>query len=309
MNDFRAFAQSDFVELQPGATASELSAFEARSGLSLPSQLRTFYQLSNGATVLQGEMIILSLAEALSQFRDMREYGVPQAWGYFPFADCNNSDPYCVCCSDPVRGRIVQVFHDDAAQLRFSNISRFLDATAGAAAAIAVCTDPDRENVEDLGRLDGEYVHRLERTEDEVSTGLSLVQLADHLTDVEMRDAQRFAIDLFSEAEIGKVIHLLETGNEYVVEKARARLETMRSPEASKALEQYDRETATFVSDCVAALRAAGLHVTDVRTHTACMSPGPLWLNFPIWFHRRHEAGIQDVVVRRAKELLALHQG
>jgi hypothetical protein len=82
----------------------------------------------------------------------------------------------------------------------------------------------------------------------------------------------------------------------------------MKSPRAAGALRQYAAETAGFVADCVAALRAAGLDVTDVRENTPRLEPGPMWLNLPIWFHRRREPGIHDAVVRRAKELLALNQ-
>lgn len=137
---------------------------------------------------------------------------------------------------------------------------------------------------------------------------MELLRLADGLTDVELHDALRFAIDLLSEGELDEVVRLLETGDEYTAEEAAARLAAMKSPRAADALRQYRRETAKFVVDCVAALRAAGLDVTDVRRDTACLKPGPVWLNFPVWFHRRREPGIHDAVVQRAKELLARNQ-
>lgn len=40
---------------------------------------------------------------------------------------------------------------------------------------------------------------------------------------------------------------------------------------------------------------------------TLRLRPG-MWLNLPIWFHRRREPGIYGEVVRRAKELLLLNQ-
>ena len=153
-----------------------------------------------------------------------------------------------------------------------------------------------------VDRLPGEYTSdREDRTEDEVRTGLELLRLAHRLTDVELHDALRFAIDLLSEGEVDEVARLLETGDEYTAREAAARLGVMKSPRAADALRQYRRETARFVADCVAAIRAAGLDVTDVREDTACLKPGPVWLNLPVWYHRRREPGIHDAVVRRAK--------
>jgi hypothetical protein len=161
----------------------------------------------------------------------------------------------------------------------------------------------------ELDRLPGEYTSdRKDRTEDEVRAGLELLRLAAGLPDGEFHDALRFAIDLLSEGEVEEVVRLLETGDEYTAGEAEARLAAMETPRAADALQHYRRETARFVADCVAALRAAGLNVTDVQRDAACLQPGPMWLNLPVWFNRRREPGICDVVVQRAKELLAVNR-
>jgi hypothetical protein len=311
MNDLRAFLHTVGATPNPGAAADELDVFEARTGLSLPPQVRAFYGATNGLTIESGgRMKILPLAEVMPYVEGevmpfvggVRHYGLPEVWGYFPFTDCNDSNPYCVCCNGPVRNRVVHVFHDDVPKLKFWDLGRFLDAVATAVVS-------EGEGHPELDRLTGEYTSdRNDRTEDEVRTGLELLRLAEGLTDVELHDALRFAIDLLSEREVDEVVRLLETGDEYTAEEAAARLRAMKSPRAADALRQYRRETARFVADCVAALRAAGLDVTDVRQDTACLKPGPVWLNFPVWFHRRREPGICDAVVRRAKELLAVNQ-
>jgi len=304
MDDLRSFFRTVGAAPNPGATAAELDAFEARMGLSLPPQLRAFYGSTNGLTIGDvwpaNRMKILPLAEVMPYVECMRQYGVPQVWGYFPFTDCNDSNPYCVCCNGPLRNRVVHVFHDDVAVLKFWDLGRFLDAVAAA----VVSKGKDYPQVD---KLPGEYTSdREDRTEDEVRTGLELLRLAHGLTDVELHDALRFAIDLMTEGEVDEVARLLETGDEYTAREAAARLGAMKSPRAVDALRQYRRETARFVADCVAALRAAGLDVTDVRQDTACLKPGPVWLNLPVWYHRRREPGIHDAVVRRAKELLAM---
>jgi SMI1 / KNR4 family (SUKH-1) len=263
MDDLRAFFHTVGAAPNPGATAAELDAFEARTGPSLPPQLRAFYKSTNGLTIGDGwpaaRMKILPLAEVMPYVEGMRLCGIPQVWGYFPFTDCNDSNPYCVCCNGPLRNRVVHVFHDDVAALKFWNLGRFLDAVAAA----LVSKGEDHPQVD---RLPGEYTSdREDRTEDEVRTGLELLRLAHRLTDVELHDALRFAIDLLSEGEVDEVARLLETGDEYTAREAAARLGVMKSPRAVDALRQYRRETARFVADCVAALRAAGLDVTDVR--------------------------------------------
>jgi hypothetical protein len=303
MDDLGAFFHAVHATPNAGATAEELDAFEAHTGLSLPPQVRAFYGATNGLTIEgDGRMEILPLAEVVPYIDGMRGYGIPEVWGYFPFTDCNDSNPYCVCCNGPLRNRVVHVFHDDVARLKFSDLGRFLDAVAAA----VVSKGEDRA---ELDRLPGEYTSdRKDRTEDEVRAGLELLRLAEGLPDTELHDALRVAIDLLSEGEVDEVVRLLETGDEYTAEEAVARLGAMTSPRAADAVRQYRWETARFVADCVAALRAAGLDVTDVRQSTACLRPGPVWLNFPVWFHRRREPGICEVVVHRAKELLAVNQ-
>jgi hypothetical protein len=49
----------------------------------------------------------------------------------------------------------------------------------------------------------------------------------------------------------------------------------MKCPRAADALQQYRRETARFVADCVAALRAAGSMSRTSGGNTARLKPGP----------------------------------
>jgi hypothetical protein len=204
MDDVQAFCHTVGATPNPGATAAELNAFEARAGLSLPPQLRAFYGSTNGLTI-EGDssryvsvrpaawMEILPLARVVPYVEGMRGYGIPQIWGYFPFTDCNDSNPYCVCCNGPLRGRVVHVFHDDVAQLVFWDLHRFFDAVAAAVVSRG-------KNYPRLDRLPGQYASdRKDRTEEEVRTGLELLKLADGFTDVEHDDALSFAIALLSE--------------------------------------------------------------------------------------------------------------
>jgi hypothetical protein len=78
MNGLRAFFRAVGAAPNPGATAAELDAFEARTGLSLPPQLRDFYRSTNGLTLGGGGcMKVLPLAEVMPYIEGMRDYGVP----------------------------------------------------------------------------------------------------------------------------------------------------------------------------------------------------------------------------------------
>jgi hypothetical protein len=104
MDDLQAFCHAVGATPNPGATATELDAFEARTGLSLPPQRRAFYASTNGSTI-DGDasryvsmrpaawMEILPLAKVVPYVEGMRGCGIPQVWGYFPFTDCNDSNP------------------------------------------------------------------------------------------------------------------------------------------------------------------------------------------------------------------------
>jgi SMI1/KNR4 family protein SUKH-1 len=54
MDDIRTFFHAVGAAPNPGATAAELDAFEVRTGLSLPPQLRAFYGYTNGLTIDDG---------------------------------------------------------------------------------------------------------------------------------------------------------------------------------------------------------------------------------------------------------------
>jgi hypothetical protein len=77
---------------------------------------RAFYGATNGLTIDGGGsryvsmrpaawMKILPLAEVMPYVEGMRRYGIPQVWGYLPFTDCNDSNPYCAATVCAAAGR------------------------------------------------------------------------------------------------------------------------------------------------------------------------------------------------------------
>ena len=64
MDNLRAFFHAVGAAPNPGATSAELDAFEARTGLSLPPQLRAFYGSTDGLTIDGGSSRYVSVRPA-----------------------------------------------------------------------------------------------------------------------------------------------------------------------------------------------------------------------------------------------------
>src|SRR5262249_270121 len=109
----------------PPASGKAIAEFEDKTGLKMPPELREIYQTCDGLTFEESSLEILSLETALTWVEAFRREGIGPAFGYLPFAEANDSNPFCVCCSGPMAGLVVRVFHDDAPQLVFRSVDNF----------------------------------------------------------------------------------------------------------------------------------------------------------------------------------------
>src|SRR5262245_15002001 len=110
-----------------GADPDAIAQTEAAFGVTFTDDLRDLWTYSEG---LAGDGVeILSLTGAM-------EYVTlfPGGFGYVPFTDCNDSNPYAVCCNEPLRWLVVHVFHDDEVRLVCRGLCRFLELVAEARA-------------------------------------------------------------------------------------------------------------------------------------------------------------------------------
>jgi hypothetical protein len=320
MTTIAQFVQHAGIQCTQSATPEELSQFETASRLSLPAPVREFYAATNGCYIEQPAgvgMTILSLAEALKFVQGMENFGIPAQWGYFPFTDTNDSNPYCVCCNSPVQGWIAHVYHDDVAELQFRSIESFLTAITDVVRLAR--SDPEEFRLDELphdfgpGKIGGDTpdieARQTFREANDAETGMKLLDLARQTEKgaIERADALRWAITLLSENEVDEVIRLLDEEDEYCRNDARAKLEGMQSAKAREALGRDRAEMKDFLARCAEALRQAGLQVA-VEKDAVRLDPGPVWLNMPMFFTNRRSPTFMADFVKRAKELLELNR-
>jgi hypothetical protein len=230
-------------------------------------------------------------------------FGIP-CWGYFPFTDSNDSNPYCVCLAGPVAGYVVRVFHDDTAAIAYRSLRSFLRTLLE-----VIATDEEGAALWDLPhelRSD-----TIDRTPADVATARALLAFADTLEEgsVERADANRWALTLFSEAEIADGIRLLDTGDEYRRAEALQKLGAMTAPQATEAIRAHQRETRAFARAVAKALRDAGIEVSEATDTSVCAEPGRVHLNLPMFFTHRKRPTILEDVVKRTRELIAYKTG
>jgi hypothetical protein len=320
----RAQQFCDRLELrpQPPASNADLAAAAQTSGLDLPPDLLDFYRFSNGLSVGACEFEILSIEKASGRAARMREMGFPEEWGYFPFTESGDSNSYCVCCNAPVRSRIVLVQHDNVARLDFQSLSSFFDGIEHLARrrreAAGQTIDDSGEDEEpgpltfwmEMAEHEREYAGHGPRGEDDVATGLELLQLAPTLSDSEVaqHDAFRFALALLDQRHVPAIEKLLDE-DEYVRQDVIDRLKEIGTDQARRAIRKFERDYRSFVEHAVNALRAAGLRVTVSRETHVRLDDGPLWLNMEMIYGWRNDPDPWGRIIRRANELLQLQRG
>lgn len=307
MSEFGRFTATPGVVSRRGASESELAAFEARTGLSLPLEVRQFYQHTNGMEIGHSARIrILNLEEVAHYVESFRRFGIPSAWGYFPFTDRNDSNPHCICCDGPVMGYVVRVNHDDIAGIEYRSLETFFAALRD----VLQQPETDEDDRPSLWNLPQDFhPDTSDRIPEDVDTAKRLLEFADSLEvgSIERADAERWAITLFSEAEAEEVARLLDEGDEYRRGEAFAKLSRMSSPIAAAALRRHRQEESEFILEVVRTLRQAGLTVAEVSGGCPRLEPGCVWLNVPMFFTDRRSPTILADIVSRARELVALN--
>lgn len=307
MSEFGRFTALPGVVSKGGASESELAAFEARTGLTLPLEVRQLYQHTNGMQIGRGARIrILNLEEVARYVESFRQFGIPSAWGYFPFTDRNDSNPHCVCCDGPAAGCVVRVNHDDIARIEYRGLSTFFVAMRDVLQQL----ETNEETGPSLWNLPQDFhPDTSDRTPEDVAIAKGLLEFASSLDvgSIEHADAERWAITLFSEVEAELVARLLNEGDEYRRGEALAKLSRMNSPVAVDAVQRHRREESEFTREVVRALRQAGLTVAEVSGGCPRLEPGCVWLNVPMFFSHRRSPTIFADIIRRARELVAIN--
>ncbi|HET6883966.1 MAG TPA: SMI1/KNR4 family protein [Pirellulales bacterium] len=281
------------VQAAPPATRSEIDAFSKAAKLAIPKEVVDLYQTCNGASLRNGVLDIRSTSASLAYLEGMRAFGIPQRWGYLPIVENNDSNPWCICCNEPLCGYIVQVNHDDNAAIKFRSLDRFVAAISRQ----VECDEPF------LYKMPADFDTPVRTTQD-IDTARRLLQTAEKLVDLERFDALHFAVTLFSDDETNEIVALLDDRDEYVREVAIRRLRRINTPEARRAVREGLGSMRSFVAHCATVLTEAGIRASihgDVRLR---LDDGPIWLNVEMFFGRRHEPEFIEFFIDRAKKLL-----
>lgn len=289
------FLQHRSVQPRPGATAEQIVAVESAAKLTLPDEVKAFYAASDGATVADGASKILSLAEALELAQGMASFGIPKRWRYFPLTDASDSNPYCVCCREPVQGWIAHVYHDDVATLQFRSFAGFLD-------ALVTTLDGDEPRLDEL-------LHDFsgsKRKKSDIATGNQLLALTKtgELGEVARADALRWSATLMGENQLDVLAKMLEEEDEYTRSDVVDQLRAMDTPAARELMERYRAEMRDFVTRCVEGLREAGIIVAQKEGDYGVRLGGRCSLNMPMMYTRRRSPTFMADLVKRAKEFL-----
>ncbi len=282
-----------------GASDADLATFERDTGLSLPQELRGFYKTSNGLDIVDRSGVEFLPLDSVRQYTQ-HVRGMTYDFGYFPFTEANDSNPFCVCCTSPLNGRVVHLYHDDSPVLKFRSLGSLLTALetgineVGHRAYFRIAS-PD---------FDGDYRARAPRTSEDIRDGLALL---DHgrRTDVEFDHYERlnllrFGMRLVTEQQVGDVIALLDDNHD-VREEAMSRLQQMNTPAAVEAVRRSKAAVAAFVKQAVAAMRAAGLNVAEVQGTNVRLDSPLVWMSMDVFFDERNRPDVFDFVVERAR--------
>ena len=102
MNRFATLFDSLGATLKPGADAATIARAEEVLAVRFPEEFRELYQTTDGVVLADLQLEITPLAT-------VRMYAgfLAKGFGYAPFTDCNDSNPYAVCCDEPLIGFVV----------------------------------------------------------------------------------------------------------------------------------------------------------------------------------------------------------
>lgn len=265
----------DQIGISPntGASAGAIKEVEHACGVSFPQDFHDFYRKSDGIDIpcdlnpvkgkrRQGSrrQEVVSILP-LERFADYSNF---HSAGYIPFMDCNDSDPYALCCREPLNGFIIHIFHDNdpPLQLVCSSFTRFLDLIAETYQQIRSLNCNTSEAINRLAQIPGDYdFETAQRTVRDARIGRELIQSTSRLEVDEPGIDLTFAAQLFGTGDESDLEHLLAVGDEYVREAVLRRCRCLNSSAAQRILKKDAEDFERFVNELADRFTAAGLKV------------------------------------------------
>lgn len=290
--------QQSPVSLNEGVSLERIAKVEEQIGMQLPNEVREFYSLSDGADFDDGASQVLSLEKALELKQAMEDYGIRRMWNYLPFTEENTSNPICVCCSEPLIGYLVHVFHDDGPVIKWRDFKSFLK--------IMLSQIEKREYFFE----DAPYeFSSLERKPQDIATARKLLEVVqvENINIVDRDDGCNFAAWLFGHDQLNDIARLLETEDEFVRRDVCCRLKSFKSRAAGEVLRKYNEEMESFVNRCKGLLEKANVQ-SEINEKTQLQVLHPTrWLNMDAFFTERRRTDFETYFVSRVTELIKLN--
>jgi hypothetical protein len=313
------------VQLANPATEEEIEAFELEATYPLTKSLRELYLFSNGITfTVQGRHFhIMSLAEARKYLGFLNQYELPQLKHAFPLFDNNDSNPWLVCCVEPLEDYLIYLPHDGEMGLKYRSIESLFAAMNWHFRPWLDWKPFDSEdeaspeakhdlidNFLDMEDIPYDMTQKV-RKAGEIEAAKKLLAIAEPLSQWDRVNGFKLAFDLFSENEAETIEAFLYDSDGYVATDAYTRLKMFSPPMpmTSKILKNLEAEFAKFIDDCAEALRQADINVTytECKDFTGTIKVESIHLNMPMFFAARKEhRDIFAQVVERTKKLIQL---
>jgi hypothetical protein len=301
MSGVKAFFEAVGVEPEGGVSKGRLDQLEETLEVKLPADFRELYGLADGLAVDGGSMEFLDV-ERIEDYAG----AFSAAFGYVAFAECNDSNPYALCCNGPLRGVVAHLYHDDESKLVCRDLGRFLDLVAERAARIrAAAGSEDEDEVSEANRLDdigGDLAFAVrERTAEDLRRARELVRLSSPPAPdrPQHNEALRYAAQLFGEGQEDELAALFEA-DEYVRGAALERLRHLGTPRAAQVIAASEADLTRFVDRMVAVLLGAGMQVRR-EGNQVNVNPGNIHLNVPMWYSARRQADVFDDLLARVR--------
>jgi hypothetical protein len=300
MNRYAALFDGLGATTRPGADPAALAHAEKVLAIRLPEEVRELYRATDGLVIpdLDLEFEPLSRIERYAGF-------LTKAFGYFPFTDCNDSNPYTICCDEPLTGFVVHLYHDDAPVLACRSLGRFLELLVERRQQMLAADEEQREDLDlRINCLEGDLAFdRPERSAEDARVGRALVRHAESLgpSDLDRGAALGFAAQMFGPGDEDELARVMALGDEYARESVLERWRGLGTPAAEALLRRDAEDFDRFLADLASTVEAAGMAIRRHRPpgYGFTIEEGNIGLNFQMLYSARHEAGFLEGVLGR----------
>jgi hypothetical protein len=276
---------------------------------SVPNDLLALYTLCDGGQCKALNLRVIPLAEAADAARTFAD--LYPSMGYIPVVADINGESCFLATKGPLKGYIVLVHHEERDEIKSRSLRGFLEVLAKNRRSNGWLLE---DFLYDDGRPRGQTPFELsgkERTAGDLKAARAMLKLAEKQVDSkegadEYAHLFELALMLLSDKQSKEILALLKHRDHEVRRLAEQRAACLKSSKAAATRKNAAADLAAFVKQAVNVLKKNGLDAHVVNGTDIRIDPGPVWLNVPVFFDRRHTADVWDYLVERAKFFVSL---